>query len=64
MTSCECADRGCAAHIGLSDCDGPHEYTLFRVDMEDKTGTAMCEWCMEDAMESGLFTVKAEEAAG
>jgi hypothetical protein len=30
--------------------------TLYRVDMEDRTGTDFCEQCAADAMESGVFT--------
>ena len=29
--------------------------TVFRVDMDDRTGTAFCWPCAEDAMQSGLF---------
>jgi len=40
---------------------------LFRVDMEDETGTAMCEECADDALDSGVFTtyedVDEEEAS-
>jgi hypothetical protein len=56
---CKCSDRGCAAHIGIAQCDGPHEYTVYRVDMDDRTGTPMCEWCMEDAHASGVFKAEA-----
>jgi hypothetical protein len=54
-SQCECADAGCLAHEGL----GCHELAttiLYRVDMDDLSGTAFCEACAEDAMESGLFT--------
>lgn len=29
--------------------------TLYRVDMDDKTGSRMCAHCAADAFESGLF---------
>lgn len=29
---------------------------LYRVDMEDRTGTAFCDLCANDAEESGLFS--------
>lgn len=33
-------------------------YTIaYRVDMEDETGTAFCDACLGDAMDSGLFRV-------
>ena len=31
---------------------------VYRVDMEDRTGTAMCPTCVNDAMESGVFYTK------
>jgi hypothetical protein len=52
---CECADPGCTAHKGNSYCIIPGETVLKRVDMEDWTGTLFCEFCADDAAESGLF---------
>lgn len=52
---CECSDGGCPACHG--NCDKVAVYVVYRVDMEDETGTPMCEACMEDAAESGLFRV-------
>jgi hypothetical protein len=52
---CECADAGCPGHKGKNRCHYPVAHVMFRVDMEDKTGTAMCEGCATDAFESGLF---------
>lgn len=58
---CECADLECPAN----DChDKLHDGHLhawattvvFRIDMDDETGTAMCEACAADALDSGLFT--------
>ena len=57
---CECSDFGCPAHKGESDCRKIATTLLFRVDMEDNTGTAMCEACAEDAFLSGLFTDELE----
>lgn len=53
---CECTDPGCRVHKGSSGCGRQVFILLFRVDMKDETGTAMCEPCSEDATESGLFT--------
>jgi hypothetical protein len=54
---CECADPGCTA--GITDangkCTNKATCVLFRVDVEDNTGTAMCDECAEDALDSGLF---------
>lgn len=55
MKKCECADPGCRAHLGRSKCNREAAQTLFRVDMEDKTGTRFCDHCTLDAMESGVF---------
>jgi hypothetical protein len=53
---CQSSDRGCPAHPGISFCIQPASTTLFRIDMEDQTGTAFCDACAEDAMNSGLFS--------
>lgn len=34
---------------------------LYRVDMDDESGTLFCEHCAEDAMESGVFTSRDDE---
>lgn len=53
--TCECSDVGCSVHIGQS-CVLRNEQTLYRIDMDDWTGTRFCEKCASDAMDSGLFT--------
>lgn len=53
---CECSDPGCPVHMGKSNCIKYAYVILYRVDMEDNSGTAMCEECADDAMMSGLFT--------
>jgi hypothetical protein len=35
--------------------------TLYRVDMEDETGTPMCESCGGDALDSGVFGTRDED---
>lgn len=53
---CECADRECPEHRGTSECfNGALRKPLKRIDMEDHSGTLMCEACAEDAMQSGVF---------
>lgn len=52
---CECADPLCPKRHGY-DCHADATIILYRVDMTDETGTAMCETCSVDALESGLFT--------
>lgn len=58
---CECSDPGCSANHGNKACNGLATSILYRVDMEDVTGTAMCESCASDAFESGLFTDSTDE---
>lgn len=58
---CECAYPGCPVHKGTSDCREFANVILYRVYMEDNTGTAMCEDCAEDALLSGLFTSEIED---
>lgn len=55
-TPCECSDRGCPAHKGSSKCVNRATTIVYRIDMHDATGTAMCEACADDAFECGLFT--------
>ena len=51
---CECSDPQCP------ECQGKCEHwsteILYRIDMEDETGTAFCDQCSADAMSSGVFT--------
>jgi hypothetical protein len=54
--NCQCSDPGCPIHHTHSDCTHPATTTLYRIDMQDETGTPMCEGCAEDAFESGVFT--------
>lgn len=55
VQTCQCADAACAAgHIG--DCRLTATERLYRVDMEDTTGTAFCCACADDAWASGLFS--------
>lgn len=51
---CECSDPMCPACYGR--CDQPATETLYRVDMQDLTGTRLCADCANDCVESGLFT--------
>lgn len=53
---CECCDSDCLIHPGKECCQRSNLSTLYRVDMEDKTGTKFCPKCWDDAMESGLFS--------
>lgn len=54
--SCECMDRECIVHSGDTCQNYEETYLLYRVDMEDRTGTAFCNSCHTDAMGTGLFT--------
>ena len=56
---CECSDKQCPACKGK--CKRIARTVLYRVDMEDVTGTAFCNMCADDAMESGLFTDSKED---
>lgn len=56
---CECRDGGCPVCHGK--CKAAAELTLYRVDMEDQTGTDMCGACAADALDSGVFTTEVED---
>ena len=56
--TCECSDPGCQAHKGKSACRRTGFDILYRIDMDDETGTVMCEACADDAFSSGMFTTK------
>ena len=61
-TRCECVDPGCPIHTGKSQCGNtPAAGIAYRVDMEDQTGTPMCEGCLEDAADSGVFRIENTE---
>ena len=56
---CECRDPGCPVCHG--QCKAPAAMTLYRVDMEDSTGTDMCEACASDALEAGVFATEPDD---
>lgn len=60
-TLCECADGKCPVHTG-HDCTALSTCTLYRSDMDDKSGVRFCEACAADAMESGVFTDRAPQS--
>ena len=59
---CECADPGCPCCAGTHR-NAREEWTnhaiatmhLFRIDMEDESGVYFCDYCGEDALDSGVF---------
>ena len=55
--ACECVDVGCHAHQGIHHCEINGTAFLYRVDMEDSTGTLFCEACMADALEVGFYSL-------
>lgn len=59
LSICEDGDPECPHCHG--HCKKPAIVILYRIDMEDQTGTAMCEDCSCDAMESGLFDTREDE---
>lgn len=58
--SCDCADSGCPEHKGSDRCTNGADSRVFRVDMDDESGTAMCSHCAGDALDSGVFTVDSD----
>ncbi len=56
LGECCCSDPGCPKHKGRSGCSYIATSIVYRIDMEDKTGTPMCSGCTEDALNSGVFT--------
>lgn len=57
---CECFDRGCPVH-GREECGKEATCILYRIDMIDETGTAFCDDCADDAMDSGLYESRDDE---
>lgn len=55
-SKCECSDIGCSMHKGIDEHSALATTILYRIDMIDETGTAMCGGCADDAYESGVFT--------
>jgi len=52
---CECADPECVHHKGISDCKDTANTIMYRIDMDDTSGTLMCDDCANDATQGGLF---------
>ena len=59
---CECTDKLCPVHEGSESCSNSLSKNIVRIDMEDITGTDMCEDCAEDALASGIFTIREAKA--
>ena len=55
-SKCECSDPECPIHFGKSDCTRKSCIVMFRKNMTNETGTAMCGACADDAFYSGTFT--------
>jgi len=55
---CACSDPGCPVHPREDCCHRYGRAVLYRVDMEDHTGTRFCTMCKADALDSGLFYSK------
>jgi len=54
--TCECSDPQCPVHDGKPECSYQAKQTLYRIDMEDMSGTRFCRRCAEDAYSSGVFS--------
>lgn len=54
---CECSDKGCQVHEGRAKCYNEAKLIVSRIDMNDWSGTPMCEECAKDALESGVFEI-------
>jgi hypothetical protein len=60
QVKCECSDDRCPTHKGTDRCRKQATDILYRVDMQDESGTAFCDDCADDAFSSGLFTTEEE----
>lgn len=63
-SQCECSDPGCPAHLESlesSECFKIATIVVYRIDMNDETGTFMCDECACDALDSGVFTTVDED---
>jgi hypothetical protein len=60
---CQCKDSLCPTHIGYNYCDLEPTITVYQSDipisdMDDLSGTEMCDSCGNTALISGLFHTK------
>lgn len=55
MGRCECTDAKCPSRHDTY-CYKDATTIVYRLDMDDETGTAMCDHCAEDALNSGVFS--------
>jgi hypothetical protein len=58
LCACECKDSDCPVHAPYPICLLGSRYRVYHTDMEDETGTAMCELCAADACDSGFFQIE------
>jgi hypothetical protein len=64
---CGCSDSGCSAHKDKPACTEEAKTILYRIDLDDEYGTAFCDKCAKDALDSGVYTnekVKKEKSSG
>lgn len=54
---CQDSDPGCPHHKG-ANCVNKATMTVYRIDMEDWTGIAVCHWCAEDMLNAGTFSTE------
>jgi len=54
---CKCADPGCGQCCGGRKPHSPGRPTrVYRVDMDDTTGSLFCSGCAQDALDCGMFS--------
>jgi len=54
---CKCDDPGCGQCCGGRKPHSPGRVSrVYRVDMEDRTGSLFCSGCAQDALDSGMFS--------
>jgi hypothetical protein len=58
LGGCLCTDPLCPHCHGR--CTDQANCVVYRSDMQDETGTQMCYFCSEDALNSGCFNTKEE----
>jgi hypothetical protein len=58
LGNCLCVDPLCPHCCGK--CQDKADSVVFRSDMQDETGTQMCSFCAEDALNSGVYNLKEE----
>ena len=58
---CQCSNPECPVHSGINKCANEATTCLYHMDMQEESGTMMCEGCASHAFDEGLFSASRDK---